>query len=367
MLLASAPPPMEPAPTPSLSGVVEVETVDFSPQIAIPDFSTDKGRVWRVCEGCEHTSLSQALATAQDGDTIRLAPGLYTDCVKVIKKSIAIVGEIGEDGTRATFNRACAGKAAFNLAGAFARLEGIQVQDIAVADRNGACVRLQPRGEASLVVHLRNIICVRSENGVLGGAGPSGALIVESSLFVGNGKEGRAHGIYMGNGREFVFRDSVVHSTKDGGHSLKIGAQRALIVSSIVAALDGDNSRAIDFFGGGVLYVNDSVLQQGPRSDNHDMIGLLNEVRRMNRGVPHAVYVRDSWLIYDDENRCCRWLLSGRKSGDILFEGNRMVAINGSRLTGYETRDNKRVGNRAAAGLAAYDATLEALPKPAAW
>ncbi|MEO0425291.1 MAG: right-handed parallel beta-helix repeat-containing protein [Pseudomonadota bacterium] len=363
---ASQPPPMTAAPTPAFPDAAKVAEVDFAPSVAAPTF---RGRELRVCaeKRCRFKTFVDALEAAKDGDTIRLAPGLYGECANKIKPSIAVIGDIAPDGTRATFNTACAGKGAFNFSSSQFLLEGVQIQDIAVSDNNGACVRLQPRAQTSQVAHLRNVICLRSENGVMGGVGPEGALIVEGSLLIGNGKDGRAHGIYVNKGREVILRDSIVHSTQGSGHSVKVGAHRFIVESSIVAALNGQNSRGIDYYGGGVLRVVDSVLQQGPNSSNHDIIGLAQEGRRLNLGVPHAAYVSDSWFIYDDPDRCCRWLLSGRETGEVVLENNTFVAINGSRLKAFEDRDNRRFDSREAAGLPAYAPALSALPRPAAW
>lgn len=318
-------------------------------------------------EGCEFKRFSAAIGAARDGDVIRLAPGTYFECVNNISTSVAIVGDIAADGTRATFTQPCAGKAALNFSSEYFRLEGIQIQDIAVSDRNGACVRLQPGRDASQVAHLLNVVCQRSENGVLGNVGPAGALIVERSLFAQNGRNGQAHGIYLNTGSELVLRNSIIRSSRDGGHSLKSGAQRTFVLSSVIAALEGDNSRAIDLFGGGLLYVEDSVLQQGPNSQNHDLVGLAHETRRLNFGVSHATYIRDSWLIFDYSGGCCRWAFSGRQTGEILLANNRLIGIGKGKIEGIQEQDTLHFDSRRKAGLAPYDGTLGSLPRPLGW
>lgn len=360
-------PPLERAPEPAFSAAAEVDEVDFSQEIPAPVFAgLDKPGI-DVCQtaDCRYTTLSAAYKNAEDGDVITVGPGIYGDCIKAIKKNIAIVGRPAADGSRPTFDRPCAGKAAFNVQSDYFRLEGVQVQGIKVRDKNGACARVYHK--VKQVVHLKNVICLDSENGILGSPGPEGAVIVEDSLFVNNGLRGKAHGIYLNGGHEAVLRNTVVHSTKGSGHSLKIGSDRLLILSSIVAALDGKNSRAVDFYGGGVLYVEDSVVQQGKNSENHELFALAMEPKRLNLDVPHAVYLRNNWLIYDDLGRCCRWIFQGRKTGQILMENNRLVGFTGSRIEEFEERNNRYFDDRRRADLAQYDGTLASLPLPSAW
>ena len=74
----------------------------------------------------------------------------------------------------------------------------------------------------------------------------------------------------------------------------------------MLAALEGQNSRAIDAYAGGVLEVRRSVVQ-GKNSDNHEAIGIALEPQRMNP-EPHTTLIEDNWIIFDDLGRCCRWL-----------------------------------------------------------
>jgi len=365
--LAQGLPPLESAPDPKFPSAATISEVRFKPEFVPPVFPGLDRKSIDVCQDgtCRFMTLADAYGAANNGDVITIGPGIYTDCIREIKKSIAIVGRPGPDGSRPTFTRGCAGKAALNVSSAFAWVEGLQIRNIAVRDQNGACLRIfHPHKQ---VIMIRNIICENSENGILGKPGPKGAVFIESSLFVRNGRGGRAHGIYIDGGREVNISNTVIHSSKQGGHSLKVGAERLLISGSIIAALNARNSRAIDFYAGGVLYIRDSVIEQGKRSENHEAIALATEPRRLNINSQHAVYLKDNWLIYDDLKRCCRWLFQGRKTGEIVLEGNRIVGFNGSRVSGYVERGNRWFKNRREAGLMPYDGTLASLPRPSGW
>ena len=151
-------------------------------------------------------------------------------------------------------------------------------------------------------------------------------MTIEGSRFERNGSGGRAHGIYVNSGDKFVLRHSQIISTKGEGHTLKSGAKRTVIEDSVLAALGGRNSRAIDAYAGGVLEVRRSVIQQGPNSDNSEAIGVALELNRTNP-KPHSTLIEDNWIIFDDLSRCCRWLFKAKQLGPITLRGNKIVGM----------------------------------------
>jgi|GEM_PF-711379 len=356
-------PPMKTAPTTRFGGAITENQLRKTPIHQPPDFAyTPPARPDVCADGCRFQTLAEAYRKVAPGGSITLAPGFYPECL-VVKKDVLIVGLKGPNGERAEFDTACARKGTFVLQGKRFELRGVAIRDIAVRDRNGACVRIDPQAGS---IRLFDVICSNSENGVLGAS--KGPVFIDSSLFIGNGKGGRAHGIYIGGSPELVLRNTIVHSSKDGGHTLKSGAERTIVQNSILAALNGENSRAIDFYAGGTLVVTDSVLQQGPNSQNHDFFHLAGESRRLNLSSEHITLIEDSWIVYDHKpDRCCRWLATGRRLGPVIFRNNRIVGLNGSRLDGVTMEHNREFKNRAEAGLGPYTGKLEDLPYPAAW
>jgi hypothetical protein len=65
-----------------------------------------------------------------------------------------------------------------------------------------------------------------------------------------------------------------VLASKSQGHEVKSRAQQTLIEDSVIASLDGKDSRLIDIPNGGTITIRRNVLQQGPGSVNNQMIGL---------------------------------------------------------------------------------------------
>jgi hypothetical protein len=241
-------------------------------------------------------------------------------------------------------------------------VEGLEIFGISVPSKNGACIRIDPEAED---VTIRDIYCHDSEEGILGGA-PHGNLVVEDSRFERNGSTGgQAHGIYINGGDAFVLRRSKIISTKERGHTLKSGAKRTVIEDSVLAALDGQNSRAIDAYGGGILEVRRSVIEQGPNSDNDEAIGIAVEPNRVNP-KPHSTLLENNWIIFDDLAKCCRFLFRATPLGPITVRANSIVGMTtlSKEVLPASIEGNRVYRDREDAHLPPYNPMLSSLPKP---
>jgi hypothetical protein len=77
--------------------------------------------------------------------------------------------------------------------------------------------------------------------------------------------------------RTFIFRNSRILATTGAGHGLKSRAQQTIVENSVIAGLDGEDSRAIDLPNGGEAVIRGNVLEKGPNSENGQLIGLALE------------------------------------------------------------------------------------------
>lgn len=335
----------------------------------LPDFSkkpgsqdgTAKATVCR--EGCRFESLKGAIMAARDGDTITVAPGLYGMC-GIINKSLHLRGLRDSAGKRAHLGGGvCWGKGPLIATAPKILIEGFEISNVKVGSRNGACVRIDAKTQE---ITIRDIYCHDSENGILGNL-KNGVITIENSRFERNGaNNGQAHGIYISQAKSLVIRNTQVLSSKGAGHSVKSGARRTLVEDSVIAALEGHNSRAIDFFAGGELIVRRSVIQQAKNSDNHDAFGIAREPKRLNP-EPHSTLLENNWIIFDDLKRCCRFLFTANKFGPFTVRGNKIVGMTKVNVPSIERQvagNNKIFRNRAAAGLPRYDGLIGSLPKP---
>lgn len=337
------------------------------PAAAAPDGL--KMNVSLCASGCDAMKFSDAVAMLGEGGTLTVEPGTYFDCI-VIKKSMKLVGKIAQDGSRAHLKKiACSGKGAIDLEAPDVMVQGLEISEITVPDENGACIRIGPTSQTVLV---RDIICLRSEIGILGGPNnDNGELTIEDSYVEGyepiKGYERSklAHGVYITSGARATLRNVTIKSTNNG-HLLKIGAKTSLIENSVLAALGGNSGVAIDSYGGGKITIRNSVIQLGPNTQNHNFLNYATESGRIIPGAAHEILIENNWFIYDDSKRCCRWLYS--KISNILdkieVRNNKFVGHIDPVFAGVDMRLNKEYDDRDAAGLRNYDGTLESLPKP---
>ena len=179
------------------------------------------------------------------------------------------------------FGKATNRKAAIVVKGDDVVIEGLECSHIAVRDVNGACVRASGRN-----LTLRKVYFHDAQTGLLA-ARAEGRIVIEDSTFERLGDpEGRAnpHAIYIDSSvDEFILRRSRVLSSSGEGHEVKSRAARTVIIDSVIASLDGRDSRLIDVPNGGDVIIRGNVLEEGPNSANNEIIGIGLELRRAKR------------------------------------------------------------------------------------
>jgi len=318
-----------------------------------------------VCRvGCDFSELQPAIKATRPGGTVFIKAEDIKAC-GLINKSITILGEI--DGTRRPHLKSinCRGKGALIIEAEDVEISNLEISGNNVRDMNGACIRVGP---GSKNVALKNIYCHDSQNGILARVIKDGEFLVLDSVFERCGYKGRSHGAYIQTEGDIVFKNTQFLSTKGGGHSLKLSAKSILIEGSVIAALNGFNSRAIDLYGGGVLVIRNSIIQQGPKSDNRDMIGLALEKNRLQKGK-HSVLLENNWIIFDQHTDLLYLmsfnrgnLFGGYKLGKIIVRDNILVAMSSINMKNVVFEGNQVFNNRKEAGLVDFDGTLASLP-----
>ena len=223
-------------------------------------------------DGVAFSSLNEAVSSIKDGSRIYLEKGIYTKGAYIRNNDISIIGEAG-----VVFDGAVAdGKAALVLSGKNVLVESIECVNIEVSDQNGACIRFEGENLTA-----RDIYVHDSQSGVMTSTVP-GKVVIEYSRFekLGN-RNGYAHALYV-KADEVVFRYSSITSTKNQGSGIKSRSKRLVVEHSLLASLDGEDSRLIDMANYGELIVRNSVLQQGNNSSNSQLIayGLEKKVPR---------------------------------------------------------------------------------------
>lgn len=215
-----------------------------------------------VVDGVDYDSLADARPHIKDGSRIYLFKGIYKQGVYLKQSNLEIIGETGVIFDNATVD----GKAALVLTGNDVSIESIECRNMHVRDGNGACIRFEGNN-----LTVRNLYAHNSQSGIMT-AKSDGFLKVFYSRFDHLGaRNGYAHAIYAKVG-EFHFYRSAITSTKLQGSGIKSRSRKTIVEESLLASVDGVDSRLIDAADYGELIVKKSILQQGINSSNSQAI-----------------------------------------------------------------------------------------------
>ena len=236
---------------------------------------TAAARVLHVGPGQRFARPCQAIARARAGDTIEIdARGNRSyrgDVCAWSTNRLTIVGVHG----RAHIDAAGAnseGKAIWVIAGNDTTIENVELSGARVPDENGAGIRLQ--GAGLTIAHCR---FDHNQEGILAGDNPASNIVIDSSVFADNGAgDGFSHNIYINHVRSFTLRDS--YSTEARvGHLVKSRAARNYILYDRLTGERGTDSYELDLPNGGLSFVIGTVLQQGPNTQNPNMLAYGEE------------------------------------------------------------------------------------------
>lgn len=227
--------------------------------------------------------LDDAVKSVNGGDgTILIAPGTYHDCAIVTDGRMAFraatPGSVILDGTT------CEGKAALVLRGRDAMVDGIVFQNMRVADRNGAGIRIEHGG-----LTVMNAVFRDSEEGILGADDPASTIRIDRSTFSGLGRcdgyASCAHSVYIGHYGDVIVTRSRFERGR-GGHYLKVRGPKVEVTgNSFDDAAGTATNYAIDLPAGATGTIADNVFLQGKNKENHS--GLI-VVAAESRDFPSA-------------------------------------------------------------------------------
>jgi hypothetical protein len=165
---------------------------------------------------------------------------------------------------------------------------------------------------------------------------------------------------------QFIFRRSQSLQAVGQGHLLKSRSLATTIENSLLAMQDSNSSRCIDISDGGTVVVRNSVIQQGPKTDNNDIIGIALELA--GEHLPpgwarqHSTSIEGNVVISDLVGAKVG-LIHTRSPSPVTAKNNEIVVVGSSANFALRYPDpndragindgggNKILNGRAAAGL----------------
>jgi hypothetical protein len=273
-------------------------------------------------------TLQEAInAIGNTRGTIRIAPGTYRQCGVQERGVVTYVAD--EPGSVIFSGRSCEGKAALVLRGTGAEVRGLTFTNLAVADGNGAGIRLEQGALNVAYARFEN-----SQQGILTGNDPNGRIYITRSTFSGLGtcenSAGCAHSLYVGDYGSLTVRETRFEKGT-GGHYLKARSAEAIIENnSFDDAAGRTTNYMIDLPAGSTGRIANNWFVQGRDKENYSAFIAL--------GAEDLLRASDGLEVVGNEAR----FVPGLQRATVFF-----ADWTGSRIV--------MQGNKLAAGLKQYE------------
>jgi Right handed beta helix region len=260
--------------------------------LALP-VSTAQARTLAVGPGKTYNKPCAAIAAAHPGDTVRIdarGNGRYDGDVCASSTARLTIEGVHGRARIAAAGASSQGKAIWVLSGAHVVVRNVELSGARVPDRNGAAIHLEG---GSLT--LDRVSFHDDEDGILVANDPRIDLTITRSQFARNGAgDGYSHNIYVGAIHRFTLRGSWSHDARVG-HLVKSRAAINDIVGNRLTGAGGTGSYELDLPNGGRARVTGNVIEQGPRTENPNMLAFGEEgaVAGSQLTLSHNTFVND--------------------------------------------------------------------------
>jgi hypothetical protein len=261
--------------------------------------TTATAATWRVGPGEAFKSPCDAFNDSRvvSGDTVEIAAaGSYQDDSCIIRQSgLTIRGTGGRPRLHAT-RPIPNGMGIWAIKGHNTTIENIEFSGARVPDLNGAGIRLQANN-----LTVRHCYFHNNENGILVDGSDESEIIIEHSEFHDNGvpdgtRRGLAHNIYLNRVARFTFRYNYTHNSIVG-HLIKSRARENHILYNRITGEAGTGSYEIDIPNAGLTYIIGNIIQQGPHSENSNILAYGMELDRSSSNPSQSLLVINNTFI----------------------------------------------------------------------
>jgi hypothetical protein len=330
-------------------------------------YKRESGFIVQNADGSNPRSFSSAADAAsnvRDGQTIRIlknAYGGWREGLAIKANNVTIIGDTGA----ALYGAVIEGIGLIAGYGNDLKVQNLEIFNVH-GDGSASAIRFLGKNFTGRNLHIHDC-----DMGLLS-AGDNGVITLEDVVISDcGGSGGQAHNIYVssndhGTASHFIFRRSQSLQAVGQGHLLKSRALATTIENSLLAMLDANSSRCIDISDGGTVVVSNNVIQQGPKSDNDDIIGIALELSSerlpAGRSRHHSTTIENNVVISDVVGPPVG-LVHTRSPNPATVKGNEIVIAGSSGKFSLRYPDpndragisdgggNKVINGRAAAGF----------------
>ena len=295
----------------------QVTTYRREPSFIVQNADGSKPRTF------EHAA--DAASNVKEGQTIRILKNSYggwREGLAIKANNVTITGDPGA----ALYGTVIDGVGLIAGYGNDLKVENLEIFNVH-GDGSASAIRFLGKNFTG-----RNLRIHDCDMGFLS-AGDNGVITFEDVVISEcGGSGGQAHNIYVsssgrGTASQFIFRRSKSLQAVGQGHLLKSRALATTVESCILAMQAADSSRCIDISDGGVVVIRGNVIQQGPKSDNEDIIGIALELS--GEHLPSGWSRQNSTII---ESNVIISDLAGSSVGLVHTRSPNPVAVKGNEI-----------------------------------
>ena len=240
-------------------------------------------------------SLEQALAQAQDGDTIELLPGEYAGTPLVIENKRLLIRGMGKRPLIKAADKLTSARALWLVRGGQVTIENLEFRGARANDREGAGVRMEGGR-----LHLRKVALYDNENGVNAAASEQAELRIEDCEFglaprvVG----GLHHLLNVGRIAKLHISGSRFQQGFEG-QLIKTRARENIITYNFIHdGMRGGASYEIEVANGGLASIIGNVIGQGADTQNPVLVAYGTEKTGWDRNelvLAHNTFMSYGW------------------------------------------------------------------------
>ena len=218
-----------------------------------------------VGTGQQYSTIASAVAASRDGDVLQVQAGTYTNDFAQINTKITLLGVGGMVKMVATGN--IPNDKGILITNTDVTIDHFEFSGAKGPSGNDAGIRYQG---GNLVV--TNSYFHHNQNGILANPVANGTITIDNSEFAYNGAgDGYTHNLYVGNIAKLTITDSYFHDASVG-NEIKSRAAETIISNTRVYDNSSDASWSIDLPNGGKATLSNNVIEQGPNSQNSNII-----------------------------------------------------------------------------------------------